>query len=540
MIKTKDLTLAYLDAESKLATENPVLSRVNVQLDAGEFVLVCGPTGSGKSSLLKALNGLVPHFTGGILTGELWLDGKDMTGSQPHDLAELVGYVNQQPEGSFVADTVIDEIAYGPEQLGIDPALIASRIDEVAERLGITNLLELPLASLSGGQQQRVAIAAALASGQKILLLDEPTSALDIVSAREVVALLRDLAHQHGMTVLLAEHRIGRVVSEVDSVLVVHGDGSVTKSAPSAAFNDDRFAPPIIELGLAMGWNPLPVAMKDAAALWAASPADFAPIVRDSKPGDVLLRATDLAVRYGATNAVLPTSLEIHSGEIVALMGENGSGKTSLLWALQGLGDVSGGVVEIKNHQSPSTWSDTKKLNNLARLAAINMVPQRAADLLFLNTVSEELAESDRFASVQEGTTGALLSAIAGRLNPSAHPRDLSAGQQLALVLAVQLAKGAQVLLLDEPTRGLDYSSKRKLAKQLQILREQGRGVLVASHDIEFVAMVADRVLVMQAGQIAESAPPEIALGCGAQLASQLAEIANVPQLITISQLVMR
>ena len=150
------------------------------------------------------------------------------------------------------------------------------------------------------------------------------------------------------------------------------------------------------------------------------------------------------------------------------------------------------------------------------------------------------MAESDRFASVQEGTTGALLSAIAGRLNPSAHPRDLSAGQQLALVLAVQLAKGAQVLLLDEPTRGLDYSSKRKLAKQLQILREQGRGVLVASHDIEFVAMVADRVLVMQAGQIAESAPPEIALSCGAQLASQLAEISNVPQLITISQLVMR
>ena len=536
MIKTKDITLAYLDAESKLATENPVLSRVNVQVDAGEFVLVCGPTGSGKSSLLKALNGLAPHFTGGILTGELWIDGKDVTGSEPHDLAELVGYVNQQPEGSFVADTVIDEIAYGPEQLGISPEIIAARIEELAVRLGIADLLESPLATLSGGQQQRVAIAAALASGQKILLLDEPTSALDIVSAREVVALLRNLSQNFGITVLLAEHRIGRVVGEVDSVLVVHGDGSVTKTAPGLAFNDDRFAPPIIELGLAMGWKPLPVTMSRAAELWAAAPPKFLPIERGASAGEVLLRAQNVAVRFGALDAVLPTSLEIHSGEIVALMGENGSGKTSLLWALQGSGDFTSGVVEIR--ATSGEWCDTKKLKNLDRLSAINMVPQRAADLLFLNTVSEELAESDRFAGAAEGTTAALLSSIAGRLNPSAHPRDLSAGQQLALVLAVQLAKGAQVLLLDEPTRGLDYSSKRKLAKQLQILRAQGRGVLVASHDIEFVAMVADRVLRMKSGEVVEADLPEAILGSGAELASQLAEISGTPGLITISQVV--
>jgi energy-coupling factor transport system ATP-binding protein len=538
MIKTKDLTLAYLDTESKLATENPVLSRVNVQVDAGEFVLVCGPTGSGKSSLLKALNGLAPHFTGGILTGELWIDGKDVTGREPHDLAELVGYVNQQPEGSFVADTVIDEIAYGPEQLGIAPDVIAARIEELAARLGITDLLESPLANLSGGQQQRVAIASALASGQKILLLDEPTSALDIVSAHEVVQLLRNLSQSFGITVLLAEHRIGRVVGEVDSVLVVHGDGSVNKTAPGLAFNDDRFAPPIIELGLAMGWKPLPVAMSRAAELWATSPAEFVPIQRKALAGEVLLRAQNVAVRFGALDAVLPTSLEIRAGEIVALMGENGSGKTSLLWALQGSGDITSGLVEIRAASGESF--DTKKLKNIDRLAAINMVPQRAADLLFLNTVSEELAESDRFAGVAEGTTAALLSSIAGRLNPSAHPRDLSAGQQLALVLAVQLAKGARVLLLDEPTRGLDYSSKRKLAKQLQILREQGRGVLVASHDIEFVAMVADRVLRMQSGAVVEADLPEAIVGAGAELASQLAEISGSPGLITISQVVSR
>jgi energy-coupling factor transport system ATP-binding protein len=538
MIKTKDLTLAYLDTESKLATENPVLSRVNVQVDAGEFVLVCGPTGSGKSSLLKALNGLAPHFTGGILTGELWIDGKDVTGREPHDLAEMVGYVNQQPEGSFVADTVIDEIAYGPEQLGIAPDVIAARIEELAARLGITDLLESPLANLSGGQQQRVAIASALASGQKILLLDEPTSALDIVSAREVVQLLRNLSQSFGITVLLAEHRIGRVVGEVDSVLVVHGDGSVNKTAPGLAFNDDRFAPPIIELGLAMGWKPLPVAMSRAAELWATSPAEFVPIQRKALAGEVLLRAQNVAVRFGALDAVLPTSLEIRAGEIVALMGENGSGKTSLLWALQGSGDITSGLVEIRAASGESF--DTKKLKNIDRLAAINMVPQRAADLLFLNTVSEELAESDRFAGVAEGTTAALLSSIAGRLNPSAHPRDLSAGQQLALVLAVQLAKGARVLLLDEPTRGLDYSSKRKLAKQLQILREQGRGVLVASHDIEFVAMVSDRVLRMHSGAVVEADLPEAIVGAGAELASQLAEISGTPGLITISQVVSR
>ena len=182
-------------------------------------------------------------------------------------------------------------------------------------------------------------------------------------------------------------------------------------------------------------------------------------------------------------------------------------------------------------------FGDPKSLSGEERLCVLTLVPQKAADLLFLNSLADELAESDKFAHLSDSGTSKIFESLTGRLDPKIHPRDLSAGQQLALVLALQLVKGAGILLLDEPTRGLDYAAKRSLAKQIRSLRKEGRSVLVASHDVEFVALVADRVLQLENGHLVSDEPASTALGFGSSLATQISQITGEPGLLTLHQL---
>ena len=463
MLKISDLTFTYSGAESA------TLNRVNLEFATGELVLICGPTGGGKSTLLKAINGLAPHFTGGNLRGRVEVADEDVTESMPHERAHRIGYVNQQPESSFVADTVEEELAYGLEQLGVSPVEMTLRVLEIAEYFELDGLLKTPLANLSGGQQQRVAVGAAIAAGQKILLLDEPTSALDEAASVETLKMLRKLSREYAVTVLIAEHRVDRLLEQVDSVVVVNGDGSVSKTTTSIALS-----------------------AKDS---WLAT-RHAQNFPRESHPGsEVALEVHNLSVTYSGSTALDSISFKVHTGEILGVVGPNGSGKSSLLWALQGSGPRSSGEVKTRR-------GDPADLKAAERLGLITLVPQQATDLLFLNTLGQELSESDAFAKVSANTTATAFSALAGRVNPTLHPRDLSSGQQLALVLSLQLVKGAEIVLLDEPTRGLDYAAKRRLARQLGDLREQGKTIVVATHDHDFLQSLADRIIELKAGQI--------------------------------------
>jgi energy-coupling factor transporter ATP-binding protein EcfA2 len=522
VIKLEDLTFSFEQAES------PVLKRVNLRFSAGEFALISGPTGSGKSTLLRAINGLVPHFSSGLLTGRIWLDGMEFGGAKPHQLAHLVGFVNQQPEGAFVADTVLEELAYGMEQLGFTEVEMKRRIQNTAERFGLADLLSANLSELSGGQQQRVAIAAALVAGQKILLLDEPTSALDSKSAAELITLLRSLATESGITVLLAEHRIERAIGIVDSVTVVHGDGSVSKAQDNDGLDqvlrDYRMVPPVVELGQKLGWTPLALSVAKARQLWLNGKHPVVSLDSIPNMAEPQLTATSLSVSYGSHLALHPIDVNLTPGCITAVIGPNGSGKTSLLWAMQGQLEHTGTVI-LADGREP------RKIKPIPRLAELAMVPQWAADLLMLNSIAQEMAESDAFAQVEQGTTAKLFSQLAGRIDPARHPRDLSAGQQLALVLAIQLAKGARVLLLDEPTRGLDYESKKQLATQLGQVRNQGKAILLASHDVEFIALVADQILQLESGRLVAHGPAQRVL-------SELG--ANAPQVWQVTEQAIR
>ncbi|WP_213455545.1 ABC transporter ATP-binding protein [Rhizomonospora bruguierae] len=503
-------------------TPRPVLADVSLTIDEGELVVVAGRTGVGKSTLLGTVNGLVPHFTGGHLDGVVTVDGVSTRTRPPREFAHLVGVVGQDPLAGFVTDTVEEELAYGMEQLGVAPQVMRRRVEETLDLLGIADLRRRALRTLSGGQQQRVAVGSVLTMHPKVLVLDEPTSALDPVAAEDVLATLARLVHDLGTTVLMAEHRLERVVPFADRMIYVPGDGSVAIGPPAEILARSPVAPPIVELGRLAGWDPLPLTVRDgrrrAADVRARLGAGPRPARTPTAPGSPLLTGTNIVVRYGATVAVRGVCLTLRAGQVVAVMGRNGSGKSSLLWALQGAGPRQGGTVRVGD-------ADPRDLPARRARKLVGMVPQTAGDLLYLETVAEECEAADRESDASPGSCRALLDRLAPDIDPDRHPRDLSEGQRLALVLAVQLTAVPRVMLLDEPTRGLDYRAKSALGKVIADLAAAGRAVVVATHDVEFVASVADRVIVMAEGEVVSDGSTGEVLGASPAFATQVAKI---------------
>ncbi|RDI23777.1 ABC transporter ATP-binding protein [Lentzea flaviverrucosa] len=486
MIRFEDVTITY--------TGQPVLADICVEIPEGELCLVVGRTGSGKSTFLRAINGLVPHFSGGTLAGRVLVDGRDTATHPPRELADVVGFVGQDPVAGFVADNVEDELAYSMESLGLTNDVMRKRVEETLDLLGLAALRDRPLATLSGGQQQRVAIGAALTAHPRVLVLDEPTSALDPGAAEDVLAAVQRLVHDLGMTVVIAEHRLERVAQYADRALLLPqgkiGDvGEILAAAP--------VAPPVVRLAQFAGWEPVPVSVRDArrraAPLRARLPEPEVETVAKTSP---VLEAREVVVRYGDVQAVRGVTLDVGKGERVALMGRNGSGKSSLLWAVQGSGKRTSGTVAVAG-------ADPKTLKPAERRQAVALVPQQPSDLLYLETVAQECAQADSETGQPAGTCRELLQGLAS-VPPDAHPRDLSEGQRLALVLAVVLTGAPDVLLLDEPTRGLDYPAKEALA---QVLKNLPGTTVLATHDVEFVAEYATRVVVMAEGEVVADGP---------------------------------
>ncbi len=513
----------------------PVLADVSLRIDEGELCLVIGHTGSGKSTLLGAINGLVPHFTGGTLSGRVVVAGRDTSAFPPRELADVVGLVGQDPLAGFVTDTVEEELAYTMEQLAIDPAAMRARCEETLDLLGLADLRHRELRTLSGGQQQKVAIGAALTAHPSVLVLDEPTSALDPTSAEDVLAAVTRLVHDLGITVVLAEHRLERVLYCADKIVYLPGDGSAAAGDPAAMMELATICPPVVELGKLAGWQPLPLSVRDArrcapelrARLPARPPGAAAP-----PPGQVALAAKGIVVRYGPLVAVAGAALALHRAEVTALMGRNGSGKSSLLWAIQGSGRRDGGTVH-----AGSEGADPAALGPAAARRLVGLVPQTPADLLYLDTVGAELAQADKDAGRQAGRSAAdLLDALAPGISRGGHPRDLSAGQQLALVLAIQLAAAPAVIALDEPTRGLDYQAKAALTRLLADLAADGHAVVVATHDVEFATAACQRVVVMAEGEIVTDDQAATVLTASPTFAPQVAKVLAPLPYLTVPQ----
>ncbi|MFY9913714.1 MAG: ATP-binding cassette domain-containing protein [Nocardioidaceae bacterium] len=500
----------------------PTLDDVSIDIPEGELCLVVGPTGSGKSTLLKAMNGLVPHFTGGTVQGTVSVDGRSTRDHRPRDLVDVVGYVGQDPLAGFVTESVEDELAYGMESLSIAPGTMRKRVEETLDLLGLAEVRHRPLSTLSGGQQQRVAIGSVLTTHPRVLVLDEPTSALDPQAAEEVLAALQRLVHDLGLTVVLAEHRLERVIQYADQVLLVPGDGArIVVGSPPEVMRHSPVAPPVVELGRLGGWDPLPLSVRDARREAAAMrrSLDDVPVPDHSgvDTGAVLAATSHLVVSYGPTMAVRDVSTRVSAHEIVALMGRNGAGKSTLLRSLVGLANASGGL---------SVGAlDPRRVKPSTLIGAVGLVPQNPSDILYAESVADECAIADHDAGAEAGTARRLLAELAPDVSPDRHPTDLSEGQRLILALCVVLTAAPPLLLLDEPTRGLDYGAKRRLMTILRKLVADGRAVVLATHDVELVAEVATRVVVMAEGEVVADGPTAEVVVASPAFAPQVAKI---------------
>ncbi len=357
----------------------------------------------------------------------------------------------------------------------------------------------------------------------RLLVLDEPTSALDPTAAEEVLATLTRLVHDLGISVVLAEHRLERVVPFADRMCLLTGDGRMTVGEPADLLGGSPVVPPIVELGRVAGWDPLPLSVRDARrrARGLADRLGVPPVQPEPAPTTAALTADGITVTHGRTAAVRDLDLTLGAGTVSALMGRNGSGKSSLLWALQGTGRRQAGAVRVGD-------VDPARLDAADRRCLVGLVPQNAADLLYLETVAEECAAADGGSGACRAILDRLVPGIAG----GAHPRDLSEGQRLALVLALVLTGRPRVVLLDEPTRGLDYPAKKTLAGILRGLADDGHAVLVATHDVEFVAQVADDVVVLAEGEVVSAGPVRRVVAESPAFAPQVTKVLGPPWLL--------
>ncbi|MFB8104303.1 ABC transporter ATP-binding protein [Streptomyces sp. NPDC056007] len=547
-------------------TDRPTLSGVDLAVPEGELVLLVGPSGVGKSTLLGTVSGLVPHFTGGVLGGRVTVGGRDTRTHKPRELADLVGTVGQDPAAHFVTDTVEDELAYGMESLGLAPDVMRRRVEETLDLLGLAELRDRPIATLSGGQQQRVAIGSVLTPHPKVLVLDEPTSALDPAAAEEVLAVLQRLVHDLGTTVLMAEHRLERVVQYADQVVLLPAPGAApVMGAPADMMALSPVRPPVAELGLLAGWDPLPLSVRDArrgagdlrARLASASPpgpplnANVSvvppPVSPGPRPGriarllgrtkaveapgpaDPVTQVESLGVRRGRIEALRRVTLTVAPGETVALMGRNGAGKSTLLGSLVGMVEPTSGSVRVGGLAPART-------DPRAMIRRVGLVPQEPRDLLYADTVAAECAAADRDAGADAGTCRALVSQLLPGVEDGTHPRDLSEGQRLALALALVLTARPPLLLLDEPTRGLDYAAKGRLVGVLRSLAAGGHAIVLATHDVELAAELAHRVVILADGEVVADGPTGRVVVSSPAFAPQTAKILAPQEWLTVSQ----
>lgn len=507
VLTVENLSYSYTD------TLSPALDNINLEITPGSFNLLLGPSGSGKSTLLRVLAGLAPAYYGGNCRGRVLINGKDIRSLQRRELISRIGMIFQDPETQLVMTGVEQEIAFGLENMGMENRLMKRRVVEMAASLGISPYLQSFIPELSGGMKQKVALASILAMQPDILLLDEPASQLDPVSAEELFGIVRRLNEEQGLTILMVEQRLERCLQMADRIIIMD-QGKIVQDDGVGEFKTGSFShtlpllllPPIPRVFAGEGFQDIPFTVKEGRR-----------ILRENTDGSCQTREPDrsaiaaaeqrdevyvnnLSYTYpGGHEALKKIDMSIKPGEFLAIIGENGAGKTTFLKILAGLLKPGRGSISIRGGEV--LFASVEE-----RAPFVGYLSQEPGDYLFMPSVEKEVSLTlHNLGRQDEGTVAELLSALNIERFRDENPRDLSAGERQRVALAAVLAGRPGLLLLDEPTRGLDYMHKDNLGRQLSAIKERGVTIIMATHDIDFAAEVADSIALMSAGTIIAS-----------------------------------
>ncbi len=512
------------------AGERAVLDQITLSVEPGEFVLLCGASGCGKTTLLRHIKKELAPV--GAISGEVLFQGKPLSSYDDRYVSRNIGMVQQSPENQTVTDRVLSELVFTMENVGFKSDLMRRRAAELSHYFGLDALLGKHVFELSGGQKQLVQLASVLALQPKLLLLDEPAAQLDPLAARELMQLLQRINHDLGLTIIVAEHRYEELLPVVDRVVAME-NGSIRQTGTSRevvrAFWSDKdgrwndFVPPIPRLMMQQAESPderVPLTVKEARQQLRCLPSLVA--VRQSAAADaegnqtaqeaqpVLLECRELYWQYAPKNAVpvlKNASLRVHSGEVLAILGANGSGKTTLLKVMAGILKPQKGKVLFQR-------KDLGKWKSHERAARIGFLDQNPQTFFIEETVGQELQQAAARALL--GGIGAVEKTgdIINRLGLGdvldRHPYDLSEGERQLAALAAVLLAGPDLLLLDEPTKGLDPVAKRRWGELLGELRRIGKTVVMVTHDVEFAAVYATRCAMMFDGMLAAEGAPQL------------------------------
>jgi energy-coupling factor transport system ATP-binding protein len=452
----------------------PVLKNVDLRVEEGEFVIVVGLSGSGKSTLCRALNGLIPHFYGGSVTGTVTVDGQDTRTSSTAKLASTIGMVFQDPENQLVMTNVENEMAFGMENLELARNEMTKRVTYYSQYFDIERFFKRFIPELSGGEKQKVALASVLAMRPKYIVLDEPTSQLDEETAALFLDFLHRLNREQGVAIVLIEHRLERCLHFARRVVLMEEGRIAADGSP------EKVLPILNDKGLI---------------------ANFSRQAKDDGHGLIILSARNLSFAYGQAPILRDLDLDVMGNEVVAIVGANGSGKSTLLKHLNGLLRPKQGSVELfgKDIANSTTASMAKEIGYLG---------QNPNNYLFEETLQKELEFTLKNLKVPKEQWAERMDWALGVLDLErfrhSFPRDLSCGQRERAALASVIVGKPKILILDEPTRGMDYWNKAKLAAIMDSLKEQGMTTILVTHDYRFVAEHANRVLLLSEGRLSD------------------------------------
>lgn len=498
-IKVANLTYSYPGGKE------PALSGVNLSVKEGEFVLVIGESGSGKSTLLKWMSGIIPEFCGGEYSGEVYIDGIKLRQMKKRERVGKIGFLFQNPENQLFTSRVEKELVFALENLGFSKNLMRKRVAETANFFNLSSYLNARVAELSGGMKQKLALASLMAMQPEVLILDEPLSQLDPEAAEEILYLLLRLNEENGITIVMAEQRLERCLAIADRIVVMDKGkivftGGCRREIGEVLGREKFFLlPPLSRLFARMGEEEIPFTVKEARSLLHKYDVKegFLRGKQEEKNSEILLEVKGLWYSYPEGKEVLVNiDFAVCAGNIWLIMGENGAGKTTLLKAMAGLLKPGRGKISCKGIDLRGM-----KVKDIAR--KVSYVPQNPDDYFFLPSVREEISFNLRQAGRCEEEAGEIMAEFGLLPCALSNPRDLSMGEKQRLILAAVSALNPDIILLDEPTRGLDYRSKEKLGEWLKSWVQKGKAAVIVSHDVEFAAEYGDKVMLLFNGEIA-------------------------------------